>query len=612
MSKITYANKQTAVDPNNPASNEIFYATDANEVKASVNALYDKLDNIKLVDGFVSGPNLVATSTTNVAIQTSTQNVALVYNANGFQYTRNAGASDLTFTATADATYDKGCIIQANGTTISLKQGTASANVIYPTPDTGYVQIYSFIISTTGITSITEALANYVELNSINTGNLNLVGNFDVSGSIAQGSVISKVIKADSNGLLVGIDGTASQYIAGDGTLIPFPVAGQAGTLVKEVRNISGATMTKGTIVYINGANANKPTIAKALANSDATSARTFGLLQNDIANNSNGYCVVIGEISNLNTSSFTEGDQLYLSGTTAGAYTSTKTLAPTHLVYIGKVTRSHATLGQIEVQIQNGYELDEIHDVAISSVANNQGLFWESATSLWKNKSIATILGYTPLTDARTITINGTTQNLTANRTWSVGTLTYNPLNQTGSIPLYNGTNVLYSSQIYNDYANNFVGFGSGRTSPYNSELFGLNGGIYMVNSTNQDIMYVDNDTQTQCVLLIDFEGSILNYTGTYGTISDRTLKENITPATPKLDDLMKVNIVNYNLIEDENKLKQIGVIAQELEEVFPGLVSTDKKGIKSVKTSVMIPMLIKAMQEQQAQIDELKQLIK
>ena len=174
-------------------------------------------------------------------------------------------------------------------------------------------------------------------------------------------------------------------------TALDIPTAGQAGTLVREVKNMTGATLTKGTVVYISGANGNKPIVSKALAVSDALSSRTFGLLQSNILNNGVGFCVLIGDLSGLDTSAFTEGAQLYLSGTVAGTYTETKTLAPTHLVYVGKVTRSHPTMGQIEVQIQNGYELNEIHDVAISSVANNQTLVYESATTLWKNKSLTT-----------------------------------------------------------------------------------------------------------------------------------------------------------------------------------------------------------------------------
>ena len=174
-------------------------------------------------------------------------------------------------------------------------------------------------------------------------------------------------------------------------TALDIPTTGQASTIVREVKNMTGATLTKGTVVYISGANGNKALVSKALATTDALSSRTFGLLQSNISNNGLGNCVIIGDLSGLDTSAFTEGDQLYLSGVTAGTYTATKILAPTHLVYVGKVTRSHPTQGQIEVGIQNGYELSEIHDVALSSVANNQLLSYDSATSLWKNKSVTT-----------------------------------------------------------------------------------------------------------------------------------------------------------------------------------------------------------------------------
>ena len=174
-------------------------------------------------------------------------------------------------------------------------------------------------------------------------------------------------------------------------TALDIPTTGQASTIVREVKNMTGSTLTKGSVVYISGANGNKILVSKAQASSESLSSRTFGLLQSDILNNGVGYCVVIGDISGLNTSSFTEGAQLYLSPTTAGTYTTTKPSAPDHLVYIGKITRSHPTQGQIEVQIQNGYELQELHNVAINGVSNNQLLAYESSTSLWKNKSITT-----------------------------------------------------------------------------------------------------------------------------------------------------------------------------------------------------------------------------
>jgi hypothetical protein len=114
---------------------------------------------------------------------------------------------------------------------------------------------------------------------------------------------------------------------------------------------------------------------------------------------------------------------------------------------------------------------------------------------------------------------------------------------------------------------------------------------------------------------LIIERDGDVKNLQNVYGQISDKRLKENIKDATPKLDDLMKVKIKNFNFIGHE--LKQIGVVAQELEEVFPGLVKEDVqpedslgagKVFKSVSYSLFVPMLVKAMQEQQVMIEALK----
>jgi hypothetical protein len=137
---------------------------------------------------------------------------------------------------------------------------------------------------------------------------------------------------------------------------------------------------------------------------------------------------------------------------------------------------------------------------------------------------------------------------------------------------------------------------------------------------------------------------GNIQNTNNSYGGISDAKLKENITDASPKLEDLLKVKVRNYNLIGEETK--QIGVIAQELEEVFPSMIDEsedfeevevpqlDEEGnemlneegevvtikqrvskgtsTKSVKYSVFVPMLIKAIQELKTEIDSLKNQIK
>ena len=118
---------------------------------------------------------------------------------------------------------------------------------------------------------------------------------------------------------------------------------------------------------------------------------------------------------------------------------------------------------------------------------------------------------------------------------------------------------------------------------------------------------------------LFIYGNGNVVNANNSYGALSDLKLKENIVDASPKLANLMQVKVRNYNLIGEENK--QIGVVAQELETVFPSMVDIspdiDADGndlgttTKSVKYSVFVPMLIKAIQEQQAIIESLTQRI-
>ena len=135
--------------------------------------------------------------------------------------------------------------------------------------------------------------------------------------------------------------------------------------------------------------------------------------------------------------------------------------------------------------------------------------------------------------------------------------------------------------------------------------------------NTTNNTFYYFgcyNYQTSTYKMLIAD-SGNITNTNNSYGAISDVKLKENIVDASPKLADLMQVKIRSYNMIGDPTK--QLGVIAQELEAVFPAMIDVspdrDAEGndlgttTKSVKYSVFVPMLIKAIQEQQALITTL-----
>lgn len=189
-------------------------------------------------------------------------------------------------------------------------------------------------------------------------------------------------------------------------------------------------TLTKAgyKAVRVSGAQGQRLAVALAQADSDANSADTIGLVCETIATNQEGFIICVGQLEGINTTgslqgeTWADGDVLYLSPTTAGAITKVKPTGAGHIVVIGYVEYAHINQGKIYVKVMNGWELDELHDVDINSgtLANNDALIYESSTQLWKNKTIATALGFTPVTNARTITINGTSQNLTADRSWN------------------------------------------------------------------------------------------------------------------------------------------------------------------------------------------------
>ena len=129
---------------------------------------------------------------------------------------------------------------------------------------------------------------------------------------------------------------------------------------------------------------------------------------------------------------------------------------------------------------------------------------------------------------------------------------------------------------------------------------------------------------------------GNVVNKYNSYGQDSDEKLKENIVDATNKLDELNQVKVRNFNFIGDADN-KQIGVIAQELESIFPSMITetADMESVpdadwikpwdkteadrptkevplgtstKSVKYSVFVPMLVKALQEATTKIETLE----
>jgi nitrogen fixation protein len=167
-------------------------------------------------------------------------------------------------------------------------------------------------------------------------------------------------------------------------------------------------TLTKAAyqVVKISGAQGQRLAVDLAQANNDNNSADTLGVVTETIAANQEGFIMTVGQLEGINTTgslqseTWTDGDVLYLSPTVAGRITNVKPTGATgHIVIIGYVEYAHANNGKIYVKIMNGWELDELHNVYINTgtLANNDALIYESSTQLWKNKTIATALGFTP-----------------------------------------------------------------------------------------------------------------------------------------------------------------------------------------------------------------------
>lgn len=269
------------------------------------------------------------------------------------------------------------------------------------------------------------------------------------------------------------------------------------------VINKTGTPIVKGSIVYLKSTSSSgtHPEILLADADTEATSSKTLGAVYETIADSTVGYVVTSGEVDNLDTSMYNIGNKLWLSQT-AGQVTTTPPTQPAHTVFIGTVTRSQNGNGRVLYAIQNGYELNELHDVLISSgtLANNDVLTYEASTALWKNKPVSggavgfhvltkpisnlkygigvnAVASYTtgntatneiilaPFIPLNTITIKNLQINVgTANVSGLIRILVYSDLNGTPSSKLIESTDISAASTGSKTYLINYT-FNAGTT---------------------------------------------------------------------------------------------------------------------------------------------------
>lgn len=226
-------------------------------------------------------------------------------------------------------------------------------------------------------------------------GDLLVTGNTVIENGLSANTIYTDYIDFNQNytgittqGRINWDTGTGTLNIGvGDNTtgLIDLQVGQEE---VVRVYNNAGTTLLKGEIVYVSGSQGNRPAVKRALATNDGYSVTTLGMVDRNIAAGAEGYVTTFGIISNLNTLGLTGGTAIYLSPTIAGGYTSVKPQAPQHIVLIGYVVRVSATVGSIFINISNGWEIDELHDVRITNALSGDLLVRSSysGSPVWIN----------------------------------------------------------------------------------------------------------------------------------------------------------------------------------------------------------------------------------
>ena len=224
-----------------------------------------------------------------------------------------------------------------------------------------------------------------ISLNYNDSGNT-----LTISASGGGGITLEEVQDNLGTSFLVAGTGAALSYSDSSNTLTVNIT--DSPKILTTVFNKTASTIPKFSVVYINGGQGDQATIALAIASGELTSSKTYGITSEAISSMSTGKVVVFGALTGVNTDQFNptaptgdvNGTILYLSPTTPGGVTTTKPSAPNHMVSIGTIVRTHQNQGVVEVRVQNGFELQELHNVAINGVTDGQFLQYNSGSGLW------------------------------------------------------------------------------------------------------------------------------------------------------------------------------------------------------------------------------------
>jgi len=363
-----------------------------------------------ITDNLLGGRNLIVSSS-HVSSSNSNLISSLIYGQNLIVSGNHASAGGSTFVGRYN---DATTLHSAQDIVFAVGTGTGTSNRrtgLYVTSGSlvgvsGSLVVTGAVNVSGGITGSLEGTASYATQalsasyapDTTNTGSLvtNValgLGNNIVDVTKGDGSTtsftINNVTNATSASYAINAD-TASYY---NGSVVSASFAENANTssYARDIflvgKNTTGGQLVQGTVVRIGGATGDQALIVTASWEDDNNSANTLGFLSQTLNNDESGSVITNGTFIGLNTSGMTAGDILYLSS--SGQYTNVKPLAPYHEVRLGQVLRVQQNNGSAYVQIQNGYELEELHDVDITSPVSGDLLVYRSGSyGQWVNET--------------------------------------------------------------------------------------------------------------------------------------------------------------------------------------------------------------------------------
>ena len=279
--------------------------------------------------------------------------------------------------------------------TVYSGTGTATALKVSTTHvDVDNIRLDGTTISTTTTNGDINLAPNGT--GAVIIGNANITG-----GTISNVTLSSSTLTSLTGGTITGA-AISGGSISGTTVTTGSYSSNVNETLMRSVRKASAGTINKGQAVYVVGSTGSHLTVELADASVEATAATTIGVAAEPITNSTTGYMIISGLLTGLNTlptASFTNGALLWLSET-AGALTTTRPTQPAHGVAMGWVVNaSNGSAGSAYIKIINGQELDELHDVLITTPATGDILEYDGTVSppLWKN--VAGSSRYLPIT---------------------------------------------------------------------------------------------------------------------------------------------------------------------------------------------------------------------